>query len=97
MDFNNGFSSDDFEMLRETLKKHLFHLIPGNDRDAIFNLIHDVRLHAAQLADKALKQALDQAKTVYSDQLGENWDQWTEYGDGDTHQGKIVCIEKIEK
>ena len=53
---------------------------------------------ANEVLEAKWKQFLQGLQVVYSDQKGENWDQWTkDYDDGDTHKGFILSVEELAR
>ena len=94
----DGFRKDDFDKLRSTLAAHLSEIMPERDhREAILNLIHDVQTVAKDQANAILRECLGEPVRVKCRLDDGKWscDEHEGFARA-THQGYLVCVEKVE-
>lgn len=90
----DGFTAGDFDKLRSTLAAHLSEIMPERDhREAIFNLIHDVKIVARDSANTLLREAIEGAPVVTK--FDGAWFE-EDISPDDTHQARLVCLEEIK-
>lgn len=59
------FDKEDFDKLRLTLRAHLSEIMPERDyRDDIFNLIHDVKVTARDIAEIKIASLIKENETL---------------------------------